>query len=178
MQENKGPGGESSPVSVPEARGQRLAERFFDALASASMAVLFAYVLLVIANVVGRYVFSMPIHIVSDLGEILVPVSLVLTFSVAAYQGTHLAIRFLGSWFGEHGTKWLNVFGTFLTVVLMALIAWKLVDYTTDLYSTGRTTVQFSIPIWPVWAFATIAFGLAAVGPLVGRGKSRDSNAR
>jgi hypothetical protein len=58
----------------------------------------------------------------------------------------------------------LEGFGRVLTAVLLAMITWKMTEYVFELHDVGRTTVQFGIKIWPVWAGVTLGFALSVPG--------------
>ena len=133
----------------------------------ASMAILSLYVLTVIVNVFSRYLFNAPLPLLSDVGELLVPAALALVFPAAALNGKNLAIRFLGRGLGTGGFAVLEIFGRVMTAALLAVIAWRLGDYTLDTLSSGYSTAQFGIPVWPVWGFVCLAFFAAAVGAIL-----------
>lgn len=142
-------------------------EKIFGVISVLSMSLLGLYVFTVSINVISRYVFHYPLPILSDLAELLVPAGLALVFPAAAFKGSHLAIRFLGSVTGPAGALALEAFGRVATIALMVAITWKMVGYARELAAAGRSTTLYDIPIWPVWAFVATAFALSVVGALV-----------
>ena len=141
-----------------------------------SMAILSLYVVTVIVNVFSRYLLNAPLPLLSDVGELLVPAALALVFPAAALNGKNLAIRFLGRRLGAYGFALLEVFGRVATTALLAVIAWRLGDYTLDTLSSGYTTARFSIPVWPVWGFVSLAFAAAALGVMLAPTASVESD--
>lgn len=142
-------------------------DRIFSLISFVSMSLLGLYVLTVSINVISRYVFHYPLPILSDMAELLVPAGLALAFPAAAFKGSHLSIRFLGSVTGPGGAFALELFGRVATIALMSAITWKLIEYAQELAAAGRSTTLYDIPIWPVWAFVAGAFALSVVGALV-----------
>ena len=155
---------------------QAITSRLSGLIGLVSMAILSLYVLTVIANVFSRYLLNAPLPLLSDVGELLVPAALALVFPAAALSGKNLSIRFLGRQFGAGSFTALEWFARLLTAALMAAIAWWLGDYALDTMTSGHSTAQFGIPVWPVWAFVCLAFVVAAIGALIAPRVSVDSD--
>lgn len=139
-------------------------DRLANTIAVLSMATLMVYVAFITVNVIARYIFNSPLHWIPDLGELLVPFALSLSFPAAAMQGAHLSIQFLGNWLGSAVFRALELLARVITAALLAVITWKVTEYTFELYETGRTTVQFGISIWPIWAGVSLGFALSVPG--------------
>lgn len=131
------------------------------------MATLMIYVAFVSVNVIARYVFNAPLHWIPDLGEILIPFALSLSFPAAAMNGSHLSIQFLGDLMGPRAFRMLEIGARVFTAGLMAIITWKMTEYAIEMHDGGRTTVQFGIRIWPVWAGVALGFALSLPGMLL-----------
>jgi len=135
-------------------------------VAVASMTTLCVYVCFIVANVVARYVFNAPLYFLGDLTEMLIPVAMALTFTVASIAGSHLVIRVLGSLLGRKA-RVLDTLGGVATAVLLILIGVKLAEYSMEMREGGRATSHVQIPVWPIWIIVTASFFGAAIGTVM-----------
>ncbi|WP_334191715.1 TRAP transporter small permease [Pararhodobacter sp.] len=135
-------------------------------LSIASLALIGLYMIAVAINVVSRYGLNAPLAIISDMSEFLVPAALALAFPVAALSGSHLSLRFLGGFLGPRVTRWLDLLGRLATVVLLAVITWRLFHYAQYTLESSRASSLRNIPLWPVWAFVTLAMAAATLATL------------
>ena len=134
------------------------------AVSIAASATLGLYVVAIVFDVISRTVFGSPIHLVSDLSEILIPLALGLTFPAATMQGTLLAITFLGDYTGPRVSRFLNIMARVITAAFLTLIPWMLVKYAHELYLSGRATAQFGLPLYPLWYVIAGGFALSVIG--------------
>lgn len=141
----------------------------------ASMGLLGLYVGAVIVNVFCRYVLAFSLPMISDLGEVILPSALILTFIVAAINGSFLAITFLGDSFVPRLGRALDLLGRLAIVGLFALFAWQMFRYAQVTFGSGRTTRMMEILIWPVWGLTSVALAVAAVMALIAP-RSREGN--
>jgi TRAP-type C4-dicarboxylate transport system permease small subunit len=122
-----------------------------------------AYVVTIICDVFARALFAQPIILVSDLGEILIPLALGLVFPVAVVRGAMLAVTFLGKSLSANAERWLNQVTRIVTVGVLTLISYVVFSYASELYQTGRQTVQFGIPLYPVWYLIACGFAISVL---------------
>lgn len=142
--------------------GQRIA----GAASVLAMALIGLYMVAVGVNVFARHGFRAPLAIISDMAEFLIPSALSLAFLVAALNGSHLSIRFLGAALGPRTGRALDLLGRMATLLLLGVITWRLYDYAQYVNATSRASTLRNIPLWPVWAFVTLALGCATLATL------------
>lgn len=128
-----------------------------------SLALIGVYMVAVAINVVSRYGLRAPLAIISDMSELLIPTALALALPVAALSGSHLSLRFLGGFLGPRIARGLDLFGRLATILVLAVITWRLFDYTQYAQASSRASALRNIPLWPVWGFVTLAMAGATV---------------
>lgn len=111
-------------------------------------------------NVLGRWLFGAPLRGTVELTQIAMIGIVYLGLAYAQHQNNHIAVDLLYLRLGRRGRLVLDVFSTALSMVVLALVAWRLYDYAAVLDAGGRTTASRSIPLYP---FAYVAIvGLLA----------------
>lgn len=131
-----------------------------------SLALIGLYMIAVAINVVSRYGLQAPLAIISDMSEFLIPTALALAFPVAAISGSHLSLRFLGAFLGPRASRALDFLGSIATVVLLAVITWRLFHYAQYTHDSSRASSLRNVPLWPVWAFVTLSMAAATLATL------------
>jgi len=142
----------TSGLSELEARVNVFARR----LALAGLTGLVAIALMTIADVLGRWLFASPIDGVTDASKLFVAIVVAAFFPGALAERHHISIQFLGNALGPRAKAWLNAFGSFVTMVFFAALAWEFVVYTEDLYESGETTWLLGWPVAPWWTITTL----------------------
>ena len=109
-----------------------------------------------------RWLFSAPIEGLEEASKLIVAVLTAAFFPMAIAEGSHVSIRFLGSWLGARAGRWLDLFGAIATLTIFVLLAWELVRYTAEVWSAGERMWTLGWPVAPWWVVAT-AFIIACV---------------
>lgn len=131
--------------------------------------VLIAMTLLVVYNVIARYVFSQPLDAVVSIVEDAMMVSLVY---LALAAPAHISIRLLIRFVPPAATAVVNAFTWVLSAALFALSAWAAFGRAQSSRETGESTVGVvTFSLYPYRYL--VAFGLLAAAVhvlVVGRG--------
>jgi|YelNatPaOPRAMG01_1025707.scaffolds.fasta_scaffold91769_2 TRAP-type C4-dicarboxylate transport system permease small subunit len=129
-----------------------------------AVASLVIMVLIVVANVVGRYLFSKPIIGTIEIVGLLTVIVVFCVFAFAESQGAHIAVTIIST--KIYGVKKIIITSLifFLGTFFFTLMGWQgLVLMKTNLYPTIRTSSILSIPFAPfmfVMAFGCFIFSL------------------
>ena len=121
-------------------------------------------------NVVGRWLFGAPLRGTVELTELAMIGIVYLGLAYAQHQNSHIAVDLLYLRLGRRARLGLDIFATTLSMVVLALVAWRLYDYGAVLEAGGRTTASRSIPLYPfayVAIIGVVAFMLAYATTLV-----------
>lgn len=133
-------------------------------------------------NVIGRWLFNAPLRGTVELTEIAMIGIVYLGLAYAQHQNNHIAVNLLYQRLGRTARLVLDVFTTALSMLVLALVAWRLYDYAAVLESGGRTTASRGIPLYPFAYLAivgVVAFIVAYASTLIehfrGAGPDDDS---
>lgn len=115
-------------------------------------------------NVLGRWLFGAPLRGTVELTQVAMIGIVYLGLAYAQHQDNHIAVELLYQRFGARGRLVLDVFSTALSIIVLALVAWRLYEYAAVLEAGGRTTASRGIPLYPfayVAIIGIVAFILA-----------------
>lgn len=138
--------------------------RIGSGLAMTALAILLADVLLVAFDVVLRWGFRMPQSWVSDIASLTYPVALACCIPAALESGHMIAIRFLGEAIGPRTTRALDIVGSVLLTLMLALLSWKVGERAAADFNAGYKTANIALPLGPTWV---IVAALLCVSTLV-----------
>jgi TRAP-type C4-dicarboxylate transport system permease small subunit len=142
-----------------ESRGA-VAVRF---CALGGMVFLVALALIVILDVLMRWLFNDPVDAVADAGPLVMAIVVASTFPLAAAGKHNVTIGFLGSLCGPRARNWLNVFGALVTTAFLVLLAWQFAEYAIKVDARGQTTWVLRWPVAPWWSAVALLFSVAAL---------------
>lgn len=108
-----------------------------------------------ILDIVLRAVFSMPIHGLSDLYELVIIFMVAASFPASLAGNHQITVRFGGKILPWRGREMLELLGHLLMLAVFVILGWQLVLHTQQLFATGQTTWLLGIPMGPSWAIAT-----------------------
>lgn len=145
-----------------------LAHRVSDIVSLIGMSVLCLSVMLVIAGVLLRSAFGIAWSWLGDAAELAGPVALATCFGTALLNRSMITIRFLGSILSASAARWVETAANLLTLALIVLIAWHLVMFGFEVWSSGRTTWSGVFALGPAWvSLGGLMFLAAAMQALV-----------
>jgi TRAP-type transport system small permease protein len=109
-----------------------------------------------VADVLMRFLFNSPIVGVRDTASLFVAVAISCAFPICLVERRHITIKFLSKILGTKGNANLEIFGHLITLIIFALMAWRLWLYTDQLVLENETTKVLGWPIAPWWRGMTI----------------------
>lgn len=151
---------------------RRIVERFATttrALHYVSGALIVGLMLLTAANILSRWTMGNPIRGTIELTEIGMVAIVFLGFAYAQVREDHIRVDLLYDRLGSRGRTILGVFAAIISLVTVAVMAWRLHDYVGVLRASGRTTSSLSIPLyWVAWVgvagLVIYAIGIVVTG--------------
>ena len=126
--------------------------------------VLLVAALAVTADVLLRWILSMPIKGLFEISELTFAGILALGFAHANASREHVALDLVGGTGPKAGG--LAVLGSTLTALTFALFVWLLWEHAATKASYGETTLVLGLPIAPFWYFATLLMALSLLAQL------------
>jgi TRAP-type C4-dicarboxylate transport system permease small subunit len=120
-------------------------------IAAVGLAALVTFVFLVIADVLLRWQLAAPIDGLAEISKLLVAVVVASFFPLSLAERQHIAIDLLGSRLPAGARRLVEAFAAVVTLVVFALIAWRLGLYTDETARSGETTWILGWPVTPWW---------------------------
>src|SRR5690606_4986095 len=103
-----------------------------------------------VADIVGRTFFNSPMRGTVELTELAVVVLVYLGLSYAESRDSHIAVDLLYLQLGVRGQLALRVFGGLVSLVVIALMTWRLSVFAGQLEAGSYTTGILRLPLYPV----------------------------
>lgn len=126
-------------------------------LAGVALAILLGNVVLILVDVLARWLLRSPQSWVADIGQISYPVAIACCFPAALESGHMIAIRFLGEALGPRRARWLDLLGQLALLALLALFTWKMYSRAHSEWTGGFRTANIALRVGPTWfAVATL----------------------
>lgn len=120
-------------------------------------------ILIVVGNVIGRYLFSKPILGTIEIVGLLTVIIVFCVLAFAESEGAHIVVTILSSKIKGFKKKILTSIIFFLGTIFFCLMGWQGLELMKlNLYPTVRTSSILSIPFWPfmfIMAFGCFVFG-------------------
>lgn len=104
-----------------------------------------------LVDVVGRWLFSLPLEGLDDLRGMAFAVVVASCFPAGLAEGHNITVRFLGKVAGRRGVAVIELFAQALTLVAFALLAWRMVAYAAEVSHAGLGTLTYQFPQAPWW---------------------------
>lgn len=111
--------------------------------------ILIVMMVLVSADVLGRYIFNSPLHGTNELVEFLMVGLFYFTVSRAQALRTHIRVEFLLTYFSPHLRIKLDIFCHLLGLLIFALIVWQSGRAALQAWKLGETT--FGVILFPLF---------------------------
>jgi len=140
--------------SADHSRLGRVLEQGSTALALAGGLVLTALMLMSIASIGGRWLFSKPLPGDFEMVEIGTGLAIFLFLPTCQLHGANVIVDFFTTGLSRRGQSWLDAFGGLLYTLVAALFAWRLVFGGLDYLRYGEKTMILGLPLW--WSFVLI----------------------
>lgn len=134
--------------------------RFFAWLVSFD---LFALMVLVSVDVVGRYLFGAPVSAGYELVQVMMGVLVFASLPLICERNDHIALGLVDHWF----KGWLNTVRLFVvnltSTAVLAFMTWRMWVNSGKLAQHGDTTAVLDIPLAPVGYFMTALCALSVL---------------
>lgn len=142
------------------------------ALHYVSGALIIAVMALTVYNILGRWLFDEPFRGTVELTQLAMMGIVYLGMAYAQDKGNHIAVDLLYNKLPRPVRIALDWFGTLLSLVILAVLAWQLYEYSEVLQAGNRVTASRAIPLYPaayVGIIGIVAFALAFVRTSIDR---------
>lgn len=146
---------------------ERLLERFVQALAAVGLLCLTLIALVIVVDVILRWLISAPIEGLSEVNSLVAAVTIASFFPLSLLNDGHAKITFLGKALGPAGQRILDAFAALVTLAFFAVLSWQMARYTAELGRSGERTWVLQLDPAPWWWAAT---GLLAVAVIAQAG--------
>ena len=120
-----------------------------------------------VAEVLSRWLLNYPVVGVSDVSSLAVSVAVASCFPLTSADKRHITVRLAGNFLGPRAHAFFEAFGALLTMTIMALMAWQLWRYASEMATAGQTTWVVLWPVAPWWRIVTILVALCVPMHLV-----------
>jgi len=107
--------------------------------------------LIVVLDVLMRWLFNAPIFGVDDLCIYILAVAVSSFFPLGLAKGHFVTVRILGQALGDRYARWLEVFGAICTICFFVLLVWRLFFYSIMVTRSGLATVVLQFRQAPWW---------------------------
>ena len=102
-----------------------------------------------------------PIDGVNDVSAIVMAVVIAACLPANLAERQNITVEFLGNVLGWRGKAVLDTFGSLVTLIFVALVAWRFVPYTIEITHAHQTTWVLKLPVAPGWWVATVMLVLS-----------------
>lgn len=135
-----------------KAHFNRFEERFYKGLRVLAYTGGFAIMVMMLVNVADismRYFFNRPLGSNVDITQMAMVVTIFSSLAYCGWTGGHVAVDILTDLLPKSIILPLNVFGNFISGVLVLAIAWQSLLAALDYAETGEVSWALLIPQWP-----------------------------
>jgi TRAP-type C4-dicarboxylate transport system permease small subunit len=132
-------------------------------VAAAGVLALLALSLAVVADVLMRWLFRMPILAVADLAPLVTAAAVAACFPAAVARRQHIAVTSLGERLGGRAQRLLELGGALAVLAFFGLAAWQLALHARGIAAANETTLVLRIPTGPAWWLVAALVGFAAL---------------
>jgi TRAP-type C4-dicarboxylate transport system permease small subunit len=124
--------------------------------------VLCAMVLLVVASVIGRAIFAMPVPGDFEIVAVGTAVSIFLFLPYAYVERGNVTVDILADHLPAAAKRFLDVVAAALFAFVAGVFAWRMALGLIDTFSYGDITMIVGLPLWWAYPFAVASFALLA----------------
>jgi TRAP-type C4-dicarboxylate transport system permease small subunit len=122
---------------------------------------------MIVANIVGRWLFNAPVQGAVELTEVAMVGIVFMGLAYAEVCDDHIRVDLLYQQLGDRGRAALKLFAALVSFLTVVVLTWRLWDYVGVLKASGRTTSSLRLPLyWVAWV-AVAGGAIYAVGVLV-----------
>ena len=116
--------------------------------------------LLTVADVALRAVFSRPIPGMLDLIELGLACTIFVALPAVFLRDEHLVVDVIDHVAPKRVVRWLDLLGAALSAVVLAVMAWRMLPRARDMHAFGDVTADLAIP--KLWYWVPVLVGVVA----------------
>ena len=117
-------------------------------------------VLLTVADVAMRAVFSRPIPGMLDLIELGLACTIFVALPAVFLRDEHLVVDVIDHVAPKRVVRWLDLLGAALSAAVLAVMAWRMLPLARDMHAFGDVTADLAIP--KLWYWVPVLVGVIA----------------
>ncbi len=133
------------------------------AIALVAVCALLAVALATVTDVFGRYVLGKPLRGFADVAALGTAVIVAAFFPALLARRGNITLRPGARIAGPVGARILDAFGTVLTAIFFALMAWQYARYAAEASQAGERMAVLAWPVGPWWWAVTVLIGVTAI---------------
>jgi TRAP-type C4-dicarboxylate transport system permease small subunit len=135
-------------------------------VAKLGVALLLLQAFLIVADGLARWWFSKPIHGLEDISGLMISIIVASLFPAILISRQNIRVTIFGRFLKPKAATWLDVFGHFVLLAFITIIAWQFTLYAVE--TRAQTTLILRLPTAPtMWLTAAILLACAPVQAFV-----------
>jgi len=123
--------------------------------------------LLTVADVVLRAFFNRPIHGTFELVELCLACTIFVALPAVFLRDEHLVVDVVDQLARPAVVRVLDLFGALASLLVLAVMFWRMVPLARDMQEFGDVTADLSIPKMVFWIPVLVGIGASALATLV-----------
>lgn len=127
-----------------------------------------AIALMIVADVLLRWLANAPIRGMNEVVDILLAVAIAGVFPAGVARRVHLSIDLLADRMPRAVAHWLVVIGDLVLLLLLLVFAWSMASYAGDLGARNAQTAYLGLPQAPTAWCVGVLFAVSAVMQVIG----------
>ncbi|EEX14002.1 tripartite ATP-independent periplasmic [Citreicella sp. SE45] len=149
--------------ATPDASPPRGAFGLRAALAVLGGILLMALMGMTVTDVIGRYLFNAPLRGATELTELLLAAVVFLGLPAVALADEHVTVDLVTDRLPRAAQPWRLAAAGLFSAVVLAVVAWRVWVYASQIGGYGGTTTTLAIPIAPLGYFCAVCTGVGAL---------------
>ncbi len=126
-------------------------------------AILFVLMLVTFVDVMGRYLFSLPLPGAFELTQILMAALIFSGLPLVCADDANIRVDILHGSLSQRSRRMLDVFNHLVSTVALAVLAWQLWVKAGATLAAGDLSMYLGLPMYPVAYLMFVLTGLAAL---------------
>lgn len=116
-----------------------------------------------VANVIGRFVFGQSIFFSGEINRILIILITFAGIGYAARHGRHIRMSAIYDAFPVVGRKAIMIVIAVVTAITMFFLCYYSIGFITTMQSRGRVLPALNLPIWWIYIWVPVGFGITGI---------------
>jgi TRAP-type transport system small permease protein len=123
--------------------------------------------LLTVLDVVLRGLFNRPIHGTFELVELALACTIFIALPAVFLRDEHLVVDVVDQIARPAVVRSLDLFGAIASLIVLAVMFWRMVPLARDMHEFGDVTADLSIPKIVFWIPVLVGIGASALATIV-----------